>query len=91
MNPADTPLTCREMVDRLDDYVDRNLEAHELRRVEAHLAHCLACAAEYRFEAGLLDGIRERLSRITLPPHLLASIRARLDAETGTFPPPPTL
>jgi len=43
MKPADDALTCQEMVDRLEDYVDRNLEPDELRRVEAHLADCLAC------------------------------------------------
>lgn len=89
MNPADSPLTCRQMVDRLEDYVDRYLDPEELRRVEAHLSHCVECATEYRFEASLLDGIRERLSHISLPPHLLSSIRARLDSESGTFPGPP--
>lgn len=86
MNSAETPLTCREMVTRLDDYVDRQLPPEELRRVEAHLAACVMCAAEFRFEKGILDAIRERLHRIALPPDLLASIRARLDAESGTFP-----
>jgi anti-sigma factor (TIGR02949 family) len=79
MNPADTPLRCREMVDRLEDYVDRNLDPGELERVESHLAHCLECATEYRFEASLLDGIRERLSRIAIPEGMVARIRARLD------------
>lgn len=91
MNPAGAPLTCREMVERLDDYVDRNLEGEELRRVEAHLADCLRCAAEYRFEASLLSGIRERLRRLALPAGLRDAIRARLDRETGTFPDPTAL
>lgn len=82
MKPADDALTCREMVDRLEDYVDRNLEPDELRRVEAHLADCLACASEYRFEAGILDGIRRKLGRISLPPDLLSSIRDRIDEES---------
>jgi predicted anti-sigma-YlaC factor YlaD len=86
MNPAESPLTCREMVARLEDYVDRYLDPDELRRVEEHLGHCIACAAEYHFEVGILNGIRERLQRISLPPDLLSSIRARLDTERGTFP-----
>jgi anti-sigma factor (TIGR02949 family) len=81
MNPADTSLSCQEMVDRLEDYVDRHLEPDELRRVEAHLAHCLACASEYRFEAGILNGIRERLGRISLPADLMTAIRARMDKQ----------
>lgn len=79
MKPAGTPLTCREMVDRLEDYVDRSLEPHELERVEAHLAHCLECATEYRFEAGLLSAIRERLQRIAMPEDMFARIKARLN------------
>lgn len=91
MTSAGTPLTCLEMVARLDDYLDRNLEPDEVRRVEDHLAGCVECAHEYRFEAGILDGIRRRLQRIALPPHLLSGIRARLDGEPGTNSAPETL
>jgi anti-sigma factor (TIGR02949 family) len=86
MTSAGSPLTCLEMVTRLDDYVDRYLDADEIRRVEEHLAGCLDCAREFRFEAALLEGIRQRLNRIAVPPDLLDTIRARLAAEHGTIP-----
>ena len=78
-----SPLTCLEMVARLDDYIDRNLAPEELGRVEAHLTGCLECADEFRFEASLLEGIRERARRIALPPSLLARIHASLARERG--------
>lgn len=84
MSPAGTPLSCLEMVARLDDYVDRQLDDAEIRRVEDHLAGCLDCAREYRFEADLLERIRHRLRRIAIPADLLGTIRARLERESGT-------
>ena len=91
MTSAGTPLTCLEMVARLDDYVDRHLDPEEVRRVDAHLAGCLECAHEYRFEATLLEAIRERLRRIALPPALGSAIRDRLEREGGTIPRPEAL
>ena len=58
---------------RLDDYVDRALAGAEIRRVEEHLAECLACASAARFERSLLDGIRVRLRRIAVPDQLRSS------------------
>ena len=73
-------MTCDEVLGRLDDYLDRNLSPEEVRRVDEHLDECLSCLRKYRFERSLLEGIRSRLRRIGLPPHLLASVKLRLDA-----------
>jgi len=73
-------VTCDEVLGRLDDYLDRNLSHAEVGRVHEHLEECLSCLQRYRFERSLLEGIRSRLRRISLPPHLLASIKLRLDA-----------
>jgi len=91
MTSTGTPLSCLEMVARLDDYVDRQLDREEIRRVEAHLAGCFECAHEYRFEATLLQGIGERLRRITLPAALRDAIHQRLEREGGTIPGPGAL
>jgi anti-sigma factor RsiW len=37
------PLTCREVIDLLTDYVEDALAVDERRRVEAHLASCDGC------------------------------------------------
>jgi anti-sigma factor RsiW len=71
-------MSCSAMVVRLDDYVDRALSPPELARVEAHLLECAACAGQFRFEVSLIDALRERLQRITMPDDLLSRIRDRL-------------
>ncbi len=73
--------TCEEVFARLDDYLDRELTAEELRLVRAHLETCAACASEYRFEAGVLEGVREKLRRLAVPSDLMARISARIAAE----------
>jgi hypothetical protein len=69
-------------VRRLDDFVDRTLRFEEIRRVEQHLADCVACAEADRFESSLIAGIRARLQRIAVPSGLRESIHIRLITET---------
>lgn len=71
--------TCEEVFRRLDDYVDRELSAEEVGKVEEHLATCAECASEYRFEADLISEIRGKLSRITVPQPFIEAILAALD------------
>ena len=80
MHPPDR-FTCEEVFTRLDDYLDRELSADELRMVREHLETCATCAREYRFEAGLLQGVKEKLKRLAVPEDLMAKIAARIAAE----------
>ena len=75
--------SCDEVLRRLDDFVDHALGAGELRRVEAHLAECPACAEPARFERSLIQGIRTRLRRIVVPAGLREAIHTRLITETS--------
>jgi anti-sigma factor (TIGR02949 family) len=74
-------ISCSEMVLRLDDYLDRALGPADLELVEEHLLECVKCAEKFRFETSLIDGLRDRLSRIALPEHLARRIRERLELE----------
>jgi predicted anti-sigma-YlaC factor YlaD len=77
-------MSCSEMVLRLDDYVDRALSPTELELVEEHLLECVTCAGQFRFEVSLIEALRERLQRITLPDDLLGRILDRLESsQTG--------
>jgi anti-sigma factor (TIGR02949 family) len=73
-------LSCEETFLRLDDYLDRELDAGERQLVEGHLADCEVCTAEYRFEATVLEGLRNRLRRVRLPDGVRERLLARLRA-----------
>ena len=85
-DPPDPYDSCDQVLRRLDDYVDRALTELELRRVEGHLADCLACAAAARFERSLIDGIRLRLRRIAVPDGLRHAIHNRLTMQQDGGP-----
>jgi anti-sigma factor (TIGR02949 family) len=71
-------LTCAEVFERLNDYLDRELSAEEMERVREHLDTCVVCASEYAFEARVLEHVKDKLRRIDLPPALIERIRATL-------------
>ncbi len=66
--------TCELALRRLDDYLDRELTIEEMERVSAHLEFCAHCAGMFAAEADLLQGIRNRLQRIAVPPNLSARL-----------------
>lgn len=70
--------TCLETVRRLDDYLDRELSAPERREVERHLETCDACLRRFQFEAAVLDDVRTKLRRVSVPAALEARLRAAL-------------
>jgi anti-sigma factor (TIGR02949 family) len=76
--PLPDRFDCEETFLRLDDYLDRELDAAERRLVEEHLATCDVCTAEYRFEATVLEGLRERLRRVRLPDEVRSRLLSRL-------------
>jgi anti-sigma factor (TIGR02949 family) len=73
--------TCREAFARLEDYIDRELPAQELDKVEQHLAICEICAPEFAFEERVLGTIREKLVRIEVPASLQQRISRLIAAE----------
>ncbi len=71
-------MTCESAFRRLDDFLDRQLSADEMRLVEEHLHICAACTQEFTFEASVLAGVRRKLQSIEAPPDLLERISAEL-------------
>jgi len=75
--------TCEEVFHRLDDFLDRELSAEEMRLVREHLDLCEACAMEHRFERRVLDDVKRKLRRISMPAGLVARVHAAIErAET---------
>ena len=70
--------TCEEIVRRLDDYLDRELDESEMAVVRKHLNACEVCANGFEFEDTVLSAIRNKLQDATLPDGLKGRIFARL-------------
>lgn len=83
MNPVDR-YTCAEAFRKLDDYVDRQLSAEETRLLEQHLAVCVRCATEYKFEQQMIDQIRQKLRHVELPEGLVGKILRGLQGQNGS-------
>jgi anti-sigma factor (TIGR02949 family) len=73
-------LTCEQAFRRLDDYVDREIAADEMRLVKEHLEICAVCAAEYQFEASVIEHVRLRLQNLAAPNDLRQKVSRLLDS-----------
>ena len=71
--------TCEEVFRRLDDFLDRELSAEEMRLVREHLDLCEACAMEHRFERRVLDDVKRKLRRIDMPAGLVDRVHAAIE------------
>lgn len=80
---APSRFTCEQIFARLDDFLDRELSAAEMRLVQEHLDTCATCTSEHRFEATLIRDVREKLGRIEMPPGLALRIAERLSDAAG--------
>ncbi len=71
--------TCQETFARLDDYLDRELRPEETHLVKEHLEVCALCAAEFAFEASVLNQLKAKLRRVAAPPSLLDKVARALE------------
>jgi len=69
---------CREVFQRLDDYLDCELTPDEMEEVRRHLEVCAMCAEESRVEADILRDVRGKLQRLGMPPDAKARLWAVL-------------
>jgi anti-sigma factor (TIGR02949 family) len=61
------PFSCKEVFDRLQDYLDRELSPEEIAAVDAHLEDCKMCSTEYKFEANVLRYVADNLAEVPVP------------------------
>lgn len=59
----------------MDEFLDRELLAHEAVLVREHLETCAACASEFSFEESVLLTVKAKLRRVAVP----AELRARIE------------
>lgn len=67
-------MNCREVFERLDDFMDRALDTDELERVAEHLERCSHCADEHELSCCMVRGIKAKLSQLRAPEGLKARI-----------------
>ena len=74
-------MECREVIDRLWEYLDDELAAEEAAAVRHHLAGCGACPSRCSCDRTfLLVIVRALRAPRPAPPHLHALVRSRLAA-----------
>jgi hypothetical protein len=61
-------MNCTDCTTRLHDYVDGDLNATEMRAIEAHIAHCTDCRTK-------LESLRDLLTRVAALPKEIAPTR----------------
>lgn len=71
---------CEEIVHRLNDFLDRELQEGEMAIVREHLDACEVCANGVEFNGSVLHAIKAKLHDASLPEGLKGRVFARLHA-----------
>jgi mycothiol system anti-sigma-R factor len=74
---------CSEVIRRLWDYLDGELDENWSAAIQAHLAECARCYPQYRFEFAFLQALARKRERAPRPPAaLVARLRELVGRET---------
>lgn len=68
-------MNCREAVEKLYGYLDRQLTEEETIEVQRHLDRCPSCADYFRFEKGVLTRIHQVCREVEVPSTLVDRVR----------------
>ena len=66
---------CRNTLDKLYGYLDRQLTEDEMAEVQRHLNRCPSCADHFRFEEGVLTRIHQVCREVEVPSDLVYRVR----------------
>ena len=75
-------MTCRDLIDVLDDYLDGRLERDEVAALERHLAECEACRA-YLATYRKTRSLGARAGRVEMPDEMKTRRRRFLRERVG--------
>ncbi len=74
-------LNCKETLARLNDYLDRELSAQEIKQVERHLRICHHCSQIYATETTFLTELKTKVRRVETEDAQVLSLLNRIKAE----------
>lgn len=75
---SDKHLTCEEVMERLFDYLDRELDGEISTEIDRHLEHCRDCFTRAEFEKKLQAKVNET-GTVKAPERLRRRVRGLLD------------
>lgn len=73
-------INCKECVEKLYGYLDRQLTDEETAEVRLHLDRCPSCEDYFRFEEGILTRVHQVCHEVKVPSALVDRIRRICDA-----------
>ncbi|MEJ0070085.1 MAG: anti-sigma factor [Pseudomonadota bacterium] len=80
-------VTCESVVAEVHGYLDDQLDAALVGRLQEHLRGCPACANEYERQRAMISVVRQHAHYHTAPQHLARSIRSNLRTLAVIEPP----
>lgn len=66
---------CQEAMERLFEFLDRELSNEEQLEVHQHLERCPPCREHFRFEENVLRRIGASCRKVEAPPELVERVR----------------
>jgi anti-sigma factor (TIGR02949 family) len=75
---------CQQAVQRLNEYLSRELQPEEAELVHEHLQQCKGCFDKFRFEETLLRTLRDKISSVSAPASLRDSVLKLLGRDSAT-------
>jgi anti-sigma factor (TIGR02949 family) len=74
---------CQQAVQRLNEYLSRELSSDETELVQEHLQRCKGCFDKFHFEETLLKTLRAKITSVTAPTGLRDSVLRLLGRHTS--------
>ncbi|MBU6423135.1 MAG: zf-HC2 domain-containing protein [Chloroflexota bacterium] len=74
---------CKDCLEKLDPYLDRELEPTEFEEVRVHLERCGGCGEAFVVERVFLDQLRGSATAAVAPPGVRERLILRIRREVG--------
>ena len=71
-------MDCRDCLERLYEYLDKELSPDDVATVRRHIDDCRGCSDHFFFEASLIEKIHDACADDRAPAHLRERIILRL-------------